>query len=670
VLAPGQRFQLGAGTFRVAAVSRHSLELAVDGQRWHYDGALLSRDGSALAPCPDASPGTRLAAAWNRTMPAIVAFARPLQLGGNLHCGTRLGVAGTYPGSASIAITSEGALLATTGTAPLMMQSPAGATDLATREIPLDEVASFVVGRTRFKATITGGTLYLQPAGHVALFARPQADLPPQVRWTWRQRELWSVPAPPRWLSAFAAAASLLLAAASGWTAATATGAGTRLLEFIRGALGPAIACAGITALVLQRLGLAPGAGVCLVLAWLALWYALLAPRRFSMITGAAVLLLAAGLLAQLELGLGAMESSWLRHAEKTAALAALGLGTGIRLAIARPRLIVMRHRFELLLLGCAAIALLALLLQVAVGTETGVFDLQPVEFAKPVLAALTAYCLALALDTQRASTLLRWLRLFAPAVLFVALLAVALVQVDDYSPLVLLLVWGGSMALAWALAERRRGAAVALAAMACVVVLAIAGLRSAGAAEAGHLGFYADRFMVWLDPATHPHTGRQLLLGAQAIGAGGWFGTDGMLGLLSLGQPLGEVLRIPAVQDDFAPSFFIHRHGLAGALLLWAAQALFVSALVHAAARAWLASAASRDFRHAWFARFRCFALVGGAAFVLGHLLLSWGTNLAIFPVMGQPMSFLSAGGSHLLFFICPLLAFGAASAHTIEEI
>jgi cell division protein FtsW len=36
----------------------------------------------------------------------------------------------------------------------------------------------------------------------------------------------------------------------------------------------------------------------------------------------------------------------------------------------------------------------------------------------------------------------------------------------------------------------------------------------------------------------------------------------------------------------------------------------------------------------------------------------------------MGQPMSFLSAGGSHLLFFICPLLVFGVASANTFEEI
>ena len=66
---------------------------------------------------------------------------------------------------------------------------------------------------------------------------------------------------------------------------------------------------------------------------------------------------------------------------------------------------------------------------------------------------------------------------------------------------------------------------------------------------------------------------------------------------------------------------------------------------------------------------RLRCFMLCGGAAFVFGHFLLSWGTNLAFFPIMGQPMSFLSAGGSHLLFFIFPLLAFSAAGAPSIEE-
>jgi cell division protein FtsW len=444
-----------------------------------------------------------------------------------------------------------------------------------------------------------------------------------------------------------------------------------RTHSFAIGAAGPILACAGRCARVLQRLGMPAGAGESMLLAFCALWYALLAQRRPGLLVTAAVLLFAAGLLAQLELGLAAPESSWLRHYEKTAALLALGLGAGMPLAMLRSTRPVSQAVFEWLVLAATALALLGLALQVTLGDETGVFDLQPVEFAKLALAALTAHCIALALGTpERGGALARWLRLFAPVLLFGVLLAVALVQVDDYSPLVLLTVWGASMALAWSLAARRRAACAVVAGLACAAVLAIVGLRTAGANEMAQLGFYADRFMVWLDPTTHPHTGQQLLLGARAISAGGWFGADGLLGLSTLGQNAADLARIPAVQDDFAPSFFLNRHGLAGALALWTLQALFLAALLATAVRAWSAGATARDYRHAWFARFRCLALCGGAAFVFGHLLLSWGTNLAIFPVMGQPMSFLSAGGSHLLFFICPLLVFGVASANTFEEI
>jgi cell division protein FtsW len=133
------------------------------------------------------------------------------------------------------------------------------------------------------------------------------------------------------------------------------------------------------------------------------------------------------------------------------------------------------------------------------------------------------------------------------------------------------------------------------------------------------------------------------------------------MLGLRTLGQQAGTVMGIPAVQDDFAPSFFLNRHGLVAALALWTLQALLLAGLLQGAAAAYALSLQARDFRMAWLRRFRCFALCGGAAFVLGHLVLSWGTNLAIFPIKGQPMSFLSSGGSHLLFFICPLLGMGA---------
>ena len=379
------------------------------------------------------------------------------------------------------------------------------------------------------------------------------------------------------------------------------------------------------------------------------------------------------------------MESSWLRHYQKTTALLAIGLGIGallrLRMQSGTRAPMLAQSRLEWMLGLLASAALAALLLQVLLGDETGVFDLQPVELAKLALTVLTAHCIAVGLGwdaamLERARPSLRWFRLAAPALLFIALLGLALVQVDDYSPLILLVVWSMAMALAWSIASRRHTATGAVVAVACLGVAAIAWLRNVGAGDgdvaqlASQSSFYADRFLVWLDPASHPHTGQQLLLGARAIAEGGWWGPDHLLGITTLGQPAGSSLHIPQVQDDFAPSFFINRHGLFGALALWTLQVLFLVGLLQTAARFYAASGTARDFRQAWMRRLHCFALCGGGAFVLGHFLLSWGTNLAIFPVMGQPMSFLSAGGSHLLFFICPLLTFSAISAQSPEEI
>jgi cell division protein FtsW len=667
-LRAGQRFQLGAITFDVDAADGAEVSFADGARHWRYDGAVLLRDGQALPPCPGERLAVHAAALWNRQLPRALRVPRPLSFGGNLVCGNRIGIAGVPPHSAFLARGADGLLLAAAGgpgRTPLMLSSGDGvAADLAQREVPLDEVSALVAGRTRLLAQLDGGVLTLRPVSHVALFTGRQVQLPPQAGWRWRLRDPWGLPAPAAWLAVLAAGAlgAALACLAGGRSLSTAAR--------MHCAAGLLLAAAGVAALLLQRAGTPPGFGLSMLLAWAALWYALLAPGRLNLASATGVLLLAIGLLFQLELGFGAMESSWVRHFQKTAALLPIGLGAAgcIRLGAFR----LSQAGVERLLLLFAGVALAGLLLEVVVGDETGVFDLQPVEFAKFALAALSAHCLALGLGSkpEASGALLRWLRLSAPALLFLALLGLALVQVDDYSPLILLLVWGGAMLLAWALASRRHMATGALAGLACAMALGVVGLRSAGAAEVSQWTFYADRFLVWLDPATHPHTGQQMLLAARAIADGGWWGADSLLGLASLGQDVGSAMRIPAVQDDFAPSFFLNRHGLAAGLALWSLQALFLAGLLRTALRAWAGAVRSRDFRQAWLARFRCFALCGGAAFVLGHLLLSWGTNLAIFPIMGQPMSFLSAGGSHLLFFICPLLAAASASVQSFEEI
>jgi cell division protein FtsW len=667
LLRAGDRFRLGATAFEVQAAGDHLLIFSDGRHQWRHDGATLLRDGQPQPPCPDARIGTRAAALWNRLAPRPVTLRRPVVFGGHLHCGNRIGIGGVAPGSASLVARDDAPLLAANGV-PLLLHSPTGADDLAAREVALAGVDALVVGHTRLLARIDGDTLRLQPAGHVALLASPQAQLPPGVAWRWQQRDPWGVSRPVAWLCVLACP----IAAAAGlaaWFAAPLRR--ERPARALRLAGAVLVAALGVGALVLQRGGTPVAIAFSMVLAWGALWYALLVPARPEAGLAAGILLLATGLLVQLELGLGAPDSSWPRHFQKSAALLAIGLPAAGWLARHRPARPIAQASAERVLLALAAVALAALALQVVFGDETGVFDLQPVEFAKLALAALTAHCIALGLGAGAPATggLMRWLRLFTPALLFTVVLAVGLVQVDDYSPLILLLVWACVMAFAWALAARKRAVAISLVLAGCLAVLAVAGLRGAGAGQIAQWGFYPERFLVWLAPGAHPHTGQQLLLGAQAVAEGGWLGADHLFGLASLGQDAGAAMRIPAVQDDFAPSLFLNRHGLAAALALWALQALFLAGLLQSAARAWRCAAGARDFRLAWHARFRCFALCGGAAFVLGHFLLSWGTNLAVFPVMGQPMSFLSAGGSHLLFFICPLLAACSASATSSEE-
>jgi len=663
-LAAGQQWRLGATLYRIEAANAGTVRFSDGAHAWTYDGASLRRDGAAFDSCPGAGPGKQLLALYNRLAPRALSVDRPLRFGGNLSCATQVGNADAAPGSAQLTFEDgRPVLLAATGVerVPLLVDENGLPQDLALREQPLAGISAMTAGRTRLLVEGSGEVLRLRPTGRVALFPEARTELPPGVSWQWERRDAWSSPpAAGAWAAACLGAG--LLAA---WLARRAR---KDWVSCIRLGAGIALACAGLGLLLAQRGGNAPGVTLSLLLSWAALWHAVTAPRTAAVLR-IGVLLLAAGLLLQLELGSGAPDTAWLRHFQKTAAAATLGLGLLGAVPLFTHAKPPAQAQVEIGLLLLAGAALAALLLQVGWGNETGVFDLQPVEFAKLALTVLTAHCVALGLGERHGGgTLLRWLRLTTPVLLFVLLLAVALVQVDDYSPLILLLVWGASMLLAWSCAARRAGPALGVLALAGICCCALFVLRGAAPGEAAQWQFYGERFGVWLDPGAHPHTGQQLLLGAQAILEGGWRGADGLFGVAALGQGALSALAIPAVQDDFAPSFLLQRHGLAAGLLLWVLQALFLCALLHAARCAWRAGSAARDYRQAWLGRFRCFVLCGGAAFVFGHFLLSWGTNLAFFPIMGQPMSFLSAGGSHLLFFIFPLLAMGS-TARPIEE-
>lgn len=682
LLAPHSAFTLGAARFSVDHADADSASLSAGGTHWRYDGATLYHDGRPQPACPDDRLVTRAIAQWNRLLPAALTVARPLAMGGNLHCGNRIGIAHVEPGSATLKRSSDGIQL--TGAPGVALELDGPRRLLARQPLALAGAETLVVGTTRERLQIQGDRLRLTPTGHVALFPAMHAELPPGVSWLWKPRALWAAP-PAFWMLLLAATCAAVLQRPSETRTVPDPRRAVRQMPWAgnwllraRSALSSngkamlfaatALLGAGAAAIALQRGGPALGLGASALLGCLALGVALNGFGRLRLATAAGLLLLAIGLLAQLEQALGAPDLGWQRHFQRSAALLAIGIGAGIlMLRWLRARQPLSLRASEGVLVALAAAALLALALQVMFGDETGVFDLQPVEFAKLALTALTAHCLALGFGAPRSG---RWLRAVAPALIFLALFGFGLVQVDDYSPLLLLTVWAAVLTLAWALAARHWGAAGSILLAGALATAAVALLREHGPGSLPATGFYGDRFQVWLDPLTHPHTGEQVLLGARAIADGAWFGADRLLGLAALGRDAGTVLHIPAVQDDFAPAFFLNRHGLAAALLLWLVQAAFLAGLGQLAAEAWSRSRGARGFRAAWRERFTCFALTGGGAFVLGHLLLSWGTNLAIFPVMGQPMSFLSAGGSHLLFFICPLLVFGAISAQSSEEI
>ncbi|MTV39866.1 hypothetical protein GM676_20070 [Duganella radicis] len=726
-----QGFQIDGAVFDMHSADARRVSFTRNGHTWLYDGATLYRDGRAQANCPESRLASKALSAWNRAVPLALTIARPLAFGGNLYCDNRLGLEQVTAGAATISRVNSRLQLSAANPDGDRAAVLAGQTDLRRQEAALSGVNAIMVGHTRLQLTASGDQLTMQPSRHVKLYSEPELKLPAQVSWQWQQRTLWSGGnAHAIWIAlavsaamlaasviARGAAAARVQGASAGGVAGAQTAAarttegattggmtksqviaaraaqvasargmagrqlggswagGVAMVAGVVAAVGMLLA--GLVALIAQRSGYAPSAacslllGACALLLWLAL------PGRLTLATGAGVVLLAIGLLAQLELGLGAPESSWLRYYQKSAAMLAIGAGLGGLLRTwaqhqAARGMQLQQRSIEWILALFAAVALAALAAQVLWGDETGVFDLQPVELAKLALTALTAHCLALRFNWHNGPQRLvdhgaRWLQLIAPALLFLALLGLALVQVDDFSPLILLLVWSTGMGLAYAIAASNRVLAAVLLSGALLAVGVVAYLRIVGTDDLIRWGFYADRFLVWLNPAEHPHTGQQLLQGARAIGDGGWTGADHWLGLRSLGQSAGNVAQIPAVQDDFAASFFLNRHGLLGGLLLWAVQAAFLIGIVLTAMHAYRKGAGARNFRHAWLGRFRYFTLCGGGAFVLGHFLLSWGTNLAIFPIMGQPMSFLSAGGSHLLFFLCPLLTFCAISSEGV---
>lgn len=121
----------------------------------------------------------------------------------------------------------------------------------------------------------------------------------------------------------------------------------------------------------------------------------------------------------------------------------------------------------------------------------------------------------------------------------------------------------------------------------------------------------------------------------------------------IKTGKNTKQAMQVPAVQDDFIVAFFIHTFGKDSAIFLMFFQAvLFASMISTAASSAMFGWRNPSDYDVGIAAGF----VVAGLAIVLAsQFILSWSNAFGLFPVVGQPMTFLSLGGSHHLFVAVP---------------
>lgn len=109
----------------------------------------------------------------------------------------------------------------------------------------------------------------------------------------------------------------------------------------------------------------------------------------------------------------------------------------------------------------------------------------------------------------------------------------------------------------------------------------------------------------------------------------------------------------VPVVQSDFAATYITARFGNTAAALLVALQGIFILLVIDVYLR--LQSKRSRDpVETGADQALACIALGAGMLFLM-QWILAWSNAFGLLPVMGQPMTWLSAGTSHHLFMAIP---------------
>lgn len=440
--------------------------------------------------------------------------------------------------------------------------------------------------------------------------------------------------------------------------------------------------------------------GTLLMLTWaISLWATvvqLLAKRLVGQATRVwllALLLGGGGLLVMAKLAIGSENTRWLSFPQETAfwlaqicvwvSLMALAPLENVLEALARFLHPEYHHSFNLpkmrfpvsvahwSYLLAFALAGSLLLWQGATGSEEGVGGVQPVELVKLVFV-LSVAKLLWRWHELRVSLTRNFLHNFTPILmklagpLLVALvlgIAILMFGVHDNSPVLILGCLG--LALLWLaffdpLDAHSRGRWIGHGLIVLVLFALVAGgILAYMNPPTYDSGFpQAERLRIWSNPNLYPEAAAQLLASLQRVGEGNWWGT-GWFG------KNGAVMSVPAVQDDFIAAFLLNRFGGVPALLLVLLQCLWLLTLFR------LSNFLQQPQVHPRVGevfRMLGYVLYGLAWLHLIHWLISWSNVLGLLPIMGQPMTWLSAGNSHLLAIGVPTLLLALLAAWVVQ--
>jgi cell division protein FtsW len=246
-------------------------------------------------------------------------------------------------------------------------------------------------------------------------------------------------------------------------------------------------------------------------------------------------------------------------------------------------------------------------------------FQLQPSEFAKPVVILFLAYALS-----RREEKINELISTLLPLAFVIALFAGLILLEPDFGTAATLVLVASGMIFAAGISWKR-------------VALFSTALIPAAVALALGAAYRRDRLFTFMNPEADPRgKGFQAMQSLIALGTGGLKG-------LGIGNGRQKLFFLPEPHTDFIFSIIGEELGFLGALFLLAAFAFL----------AW------RGFRVARYAqdRFAFYAAIGFTLMIVVQALINVSVALCLLPTKGLPLPLVSYGGSSL---IASLIAVG----------